>query len=484
MSSFRNRIFDSIVRNSGINVYSGLPVFAQNIAVSLVGWQLRSFRFRGTYETYQQEFRELDQLSTTELKAWQDEKLHELIWDAYDNVPYYHDLFRSLKLTPDDIRSQEDLYKLPVVTKDIVKRDYTRFFNQRVPRSQILNAYTAGTTGNPFRLYFNRDVLAHNYAMYHGVLEWFGVDWRSIRKASFQVRKTTPLRQQRPPYWRRDSSNNTLQFSAWHLNQETFPHYLEEFNRFRPEGVYGFPGIIFQFVDFIHRTGKSTHKPTVVYTTSDRLLPSFREHIEEVWDCHVCDMCSCDYAYFTTTSPEGTNHVIAPYGIVRVLDQDLVTPVSPREMGNIVATTLINYVSPLINYVTNDMIALYASPSDSKRPHPIASPILGRWDDMVVCPDGRILAVVADVLTKYAVGIRELQVVQKDLLDFHINYVPAPDFAPEYLEKMKRLLADLLKAEPQITTRAYQDRLPRTEGGKLRMVISHVDPYRTEGLPL
>ncbi len=103
---------------------------------------------------------------------------------------------------------------------------------------------------------------------------------------------------------------------------------------------------------------------------------------------------------------------------------------------------------------------------------------------MVVCPDGRILAVVADVLTKYAVGIRELQVVQKDLLDFHINYVPAPDFAPEYLEKMKRLLADLLKAEPQITTRAYQDRLPRTEGGKLRMVISHVDPYRTEGLPL
>ncbi|MCD4808938.1 MAG: phenylacetate--CoA ligase family protein, partial [Methanosarcinales archaeon] len=50
------------------------------------------------------------------LKRYQEEKLQGLIQFSYDKVPYYHKLFKSLNLKPEDIRSIEDLQKLPILT--------------------------------------------------------------------------------------------------------------------------------------------------------------------------------------------------------------------------------------------------------------------------------------------------------------------------------------------------------------------------------
>ena len=65
--------------------------------------------------------------ASKKIETRQAEQLEALIKHAYTNIPYYHDLFRRLNLRPEDIRSQQDLQKLPVLTKQIIKNQPAAF---------------------------------------------------------------------------------------------------------------------------------------------------------------------------------------------------------------------------------------------------------------------------------------------------------------------------------------------------------------------
>ncbi|MFX1598341.1 MAG: phenylacetate--CoA ligase family protein, partial [Promethearchaeota archaeon] len=56
-----------------------------------------------------------------ELEKWQQKHLRKEIHNAYENVEYYHRLFNSLDLKPDDIRTKEDLQKLPLTDKSTLR---------------------------------------------------------------------------------------------------------------------------------------------------------------------------------------------------------------------------------------------------------------------------------------------------------------------------------------------------------------------------
>ncbi len=65
--------------------------------------------------------------SYEELKEEQNKQLRVLINFSYKNVPYYHRLFEDLKLSPEDIKKIEDLEKLSILTKEIIKQNWDDF---------------------------------------------------------------------------------------------------------------------------------------------------------------------------------------------------------------------------------------------------------------------------------------------------------------------------------------------------------------------
>jgi len=62
--------------------------------------------------------------SKEKLEEFQNEKLKIIIKHAYKNVPYYKKIFDERKLKPSDIQTKEDLKKLPILTKDDVKKNF------------------------------------------------------------------------------------------------------------------------------------------------------------------------------------------------------------------------------------------------------------------------------------------------------------------------------------------------------------------------
>ena len=62
--------------------------------------------------------------SREQIVAWQNERLVKQVKNAYDNVPYYRTKMQNKGVTPDDIKSIDDLHKLPFLTKDDLRDAY------------------------------------------------------------------------------------------------------------------------------------------------------------------------------------------------------------------------------------------------------------------------------------------------------------------------------------------------------------------------
>ena len=60
---------------------------------------------------------EIETASREQIKAWQDERLVKQVQHVWDNVPYTAKRWKEKGVTPADIKSSDDLYKLPFLTK-------------------------------------------------------------------------------------------------------------------------------------------------------------------------------------------------------------------------------------------------------------------------------------------------------------------------------------------------------------------------------
>jgi phenylacetate-CoA ligase len=81
------------------------------------------------------------------LRALQSERLKDAVQRVYDNVPYYSEKMKQMGVAPGDIRSIDDLYKLPFTLKTDLRANYP-FNTFAVPMDQIVRIHaSSGTTG-------------------------------------------------------------------------------------------------------------------------------------------------------------------------------------------------------------------------------------------------------------------------------------------------------------------------------------------------
>ena len=87
-------------------------------------------------------------MSTDEMRALQGRRLHKIVKYVYHNVPFYRNKLQEMDVTPDDIRSIEDIHKLPFTTKQDLRDNYP-FGLQAAPKSEVIRVHaSSGTTGN------------------------------------------------------------------------------------------------------------------------------------------------------------------------------------------------------------------------------------------------------------------------------------------------------------------------------------------------
>lgn len=90
---------------------------------------------------------EIECASREQILAWQNERLLKQVRNVWDNVPYYRKKMEAKGVTPEDIKSVDDLYKLAFVTKDDLRESYPYGLVARPLRDCVRIQSTSGTTG-------------------------------------------------------------------------------------------------------------------------------------------------------------------------------------------------------------------------------------------------------------------------------------------------------------------------------------------------
>lgn len=98
-------------------------------------------------------------MSREEMRALQGKRLHKIVEYVYHNVPFYRKRLQELNIRPDDIRTIDDITRLPYTTKQDLRDNYP-FGLQAAPQSEIIRIHaSSGTTGNPTIVgYTRRDI--------------------------------------------------------------------------------------------------------------------------------------------------------------------------------------------------------------------------------------------------------------------------------------------------------------------------------------
>lgn len=99
---------------------------------------------------------EIEQMSAEDMKKLQSERLVAQVKHVYNDMPYYKKLMDEKGVTPDDIKSVDDLHKLPFLTKADLREAYPDGL-LAVPKSQCVRIHsTSGTTGKRVVAYYTQ----------------------------------------------------------------------------------------------------------------------------------------------------------------------------------------------------------------------------------------------------------------------------------------------------------------------------------------
>lgn len=94
-----------------------------------------------------------------QIKAWQDERLVSTVKHVYDHVEYYRNKMKAIGLEPGDIKSTEDLYKLPFMSKDDLREAYPYGLLAMPLKDCVRIQSTSGTTGKRVVAFYTQNDL-------------------------------------------------------------------------------------------------------------------------------------------------------------------------------------------------------------------------------------------------------------------------------------------------------------------------------------
>ena len=386
---------------------------------------------------------------------------------AKKHIPYYQDLFHSIGFEPEKLDSFSYYQKLPVMTKDIVRENFDKLQSDELSKLRAVICETSGSTGTPLHFYLDKNVNEASFCLFYKTWS-MAKEWGLGKNQAMISGYAEGLYQYQ---WK----TQVLALSSFHLSEENVETFYRLIKKYRPKFLRGYPSALYLFGKLLEQKGLSLHFSTI-FTGAETLLPFQREFIESFFQATVID----HYTHWERTASIcnclcGKLHAQNFYGYHEILD-DYGNPVANGEEGRLVCTGLYNLAMPLLRYDTRDIAAFASDQTCQCGSHlPIVDHILGRVEDVVVTPEGRLVGRL-DAAFKYSKNIQLTHIYQPDKNNIIVKIVPTELYNDE--DDEKPLLSELRKRlgdEIKITiSKVSESEIPKTARGKVRFVLSDV----------
>jgi phenylacetate-CoA ligase len=452
-------------------VYANSPPWIQNIGLSAYGYVWRRRRFGGDFRKYLSTFVQREEYSPKEWRDYQTLQLRKLLAHAVKHVPYYRQTLGHKDKKGFSNFDPEDLADLPLLEKEIIRAEPDIFVTDNTPSKKLHAYHTSGTTGTPVAILFTNDMHRRWSAAYEArVRGWAGLN-NKMTRAMIGGRLVVPTAEAEPPFWRYNLAERQLYMSAFHISPKNAAHYVNALNKYKPDYLVGYASSHFFLARMIIDQGLHVISPKAILTSSEKLTDEMRNVLQQAYGCSVFDAYSgVEAACLASECEFHRLHISPDVGIVELLTESGESA-KPGELGEIVATGLLNFDQPLIRYRTGDFAVLDEQKCPCGREMPVLKELVGRLEDCVIGSDGREMVRFHGIFVDLPY-VREGQIIQETLTDFMIRLVVDPEFGKVQKEEiLRRFESRLGKVNLKFE---LVDKIEKTSRGKYRAVISKV----------
>lgn len=412
-------------------------------------------------------------MSLDERAALQGRRLRKIVDYVYHNTPFYREKMQNVGVEPDDIRTIEDIVKLPFTTKQDLRDNYP-FGMQAAPQSEIIRVHAStGTTGKPTIVgYTRKDItiwsecvaraftsygvtrddlisVAYGYGLFTGGL---GIHY-GLENLGASVIPTSTGNTEKHAKLLVDLQITGLACTpsyALHLAEVIGKlGYKKEDLKLRIGAFGGEPWTESMRHEVEARLGLKAFN---IYGLSEIMGPGVSFECEVQDGSHIND----DHFYPELIDPETLQHV------------------GEGKTGELVFTTLTKDGMPLLRYRTRDLTTLDLTPCPCGRTMARMGRIIGRSDDMLII---RGINVFPSQIESVILGFPEFEpqyilVVDRvnNLDTLQVQVEVRPEFFTDdvkTIENLQKKLSDAIRSVISISANVrvlFPGTIQRTEG--------------------
>lgn len=301
-------------------------------------------------------FQHGDVLPLEKLRAFQDEAVKELMAHTYANSPFYRAKLDRSGVKPEEVRSVADLRKLPFTDKDELRGDPWVLLACDKKEVSVINVSTGTTGGEMIYVFYTwKDFYINDLAVGYPNLVPIGPGDICINALPYEM-SSAGLAFHKVFM---DACGATAvpvgKGGAYSTPEKT----IKIMQDLEPTIVMTTPSWAVRLAEAAEEAGLDLKELPLkrMWITGEGCSPAFRDRIEQIWgtkanfyygslECGALGMeCDQHFGY----------HIPLAHVVVEIVDPQTGEVLEPGEIGEIVATCLLRYGSPLIRYRTQDL---------------------------------------------------------------------------------------------------------------------------------
>ncbi len=325
----------------------------------------------------------MEQADRKTIEAIQLERLQKTVADVYARVPFYRQTLDRVGLKPEDIRSLDDLQRIPFTTKQDL-RDHYPYGMMAVPMKEVVRIHaSSGTTGTATVVPYTREDLDEWSECIARLVCMAGGSDEDIAQVSFGYGMFTGALGLH--YGLEKVGAAVIPISSGNTKRQ-----LQLLQDFGTTLLISTPSYALYMSDVAQEMGIDLTKLPVRIGLfgGEGHTEEMRRELERRWGMLVTENYGLSEVQGPGVSGECVEkdgmHIAEDHFIVEIIDPETGQVLPEGEEGEVVITTICRHAQPLLRYRTRDISRITYAPCKCGRTSARMDKIKGRSDDMLV----------------------------------------------------------------------------------------------------
>jgi len=399
---------------------------------------------------------DIETMPRQELEQLQLERLKSTVKHCMYS-PFYQEKFKELGITPDDIKTLDDVRKLPFTTKEDLRENYP-FGICCVPIKDCVRLHSSsGTTGNP-------TVVLHTQK---DLDEWAN----AVARCLWMVGSRPEDVFQNSAGYGMFTAGLGFQYGAEKVGMLTVPaaagnttRQIKFIKDFGTSVLHAIPSYASRIYEVMKEEGVDPRKDTklrVLCIGAEPHSEEQRKRIEEnlgvkAYNSYgISEMMGPGVAF--ECQEQNGLHIWEDYFIVEIIDPVTLEPLPDGELGELVLTTINREGMPLLRYRTRDLTRIISGDCPCGRTHKRLARLQGRSDDMIILKGvnifpiqiEKILLKFKELSTDYLITLESQKNGDTMTIDVELSQLFTDDY--KRLQQLEKDITRQLKDEILIT---------------------------------